>query len=112
MMNRYGILACVLAVSLAGPAWVLAAEATASEKSSPTQYVNDSAITAAVKTKLAADHMSSLTTIKVDTDRDGTVWLSGSTQTQEAADRAVDIARNTAGVAQVKSSIVVAPEAK
>jgi hyperosmotically inducible periplasmic protein len=112
MMNRKSIVACVLAVSLAGPAYVLATESPAADSSGPTQYVKDSAITAAVKTKLAADHLSSLTAIKVDTDRNGTVWLSGSTQTQEAADRAVDIARNTNGVAQVKSSIVIAPDAK
>ncbi len=104
-------MACVLTVSLAGPAWVAAAEPTDADSAHPTQYVKDSAITTAVKSKLAADHLSSLTRIKVDTDRDGTVWLSGTTETQEAADRAVDIARNTDGVAQVKSSIVVAPEA-
>ena len=106
------IAACVLAVSLAGPAWVAAAAPSDLDSAHPTQYVKDSAITAAVKTKLAADHLSSLTRIKVDTDRDGTVWLSGTTETQEAADRAVDIARNTDGVAQVKSNIVVAPESK
>ena len=106
------MVACVLAVSLAGPAWVAAAEPTDVDSAHPTQYVKDSAITAAVKTKLAADHLSSLTRIKVDTDRDGTVWLTGTTETQEAADRAVDIARNTDGVAQVKSNIVVAPETK
>jgi hyperosmotically inducible periplasmic protein len=111
-MNRKGIMACVVVASLAGPAWVLAAEPTDADSAHPTQYVKDSAITAAVKTKLAADHIGSLTKIKVDTDRDGIVWLSGSTDTQQAADRAVDIARNTDGVAQVKSSIVVAPEMK
>jgi hyperosmotically inducible protein len=112
MMNRSGVMACVLALSLAGPAWVVAAEPADTDSSHPTQYVKDSAVTAAVKTKLAADHLSSLTRIKVDTDQNGIVWLSGSTETQEAADRAVDIARNTDGVAQVKSNIVVAPEAK
>jgi hyperosmotically inducible periplasmic protein len=111
-MTRKGIVAGVLAVSLAGPAWVAAAAPTDLDSAHPTQYMKDSATTAAVKTKLAADHLSSLTEIKVDTDRDGTVWLSGTTQTQEAADRAVDIARNTDGVAQVKSNIVVAPATK
>jgi hyperosmotically inducible protein len=109
-MKRIG--AYVLAASLAGPAFVMAGEPTDADSAHPSQYVKDSAITTAVKTKLAADHLSSLSKIKVDTDRDGTVWLSGSTDTQEAADRAVDLARNTSGVAQVKSSIVVAPEAK
>jgi hyperosmotically inducible periplasmic protein len=111
MTNRH-VLACVLASSLLGPALVMAAEATAdSDSSHPTQYVKDSAITTAVKTKLAAqDHMSSLTKLKVDTDQNGVVWLSGTTATQEAADKAVDIARNTDGVVEVKSNIVVAPK--
>jgi hyperosmotically inducible periplasmic protein len=111
MTNKH-IVACVLAGSLLGPALVMAAEATTdSDTSHPTQYVKDSAITTAVKTKLAAqDHMSSLTKLKVDTDQNGVVWLSGTTDTQEAADKAVDIARNTSGVIEVKSNIVVAPK--
>ncbi|MBV9621238.1 MAG: BON domain-containing protein, partial [Gammaproteobacteria bacterium] len=39
------------------------------------------------------------------------VWLSGRTYSQAAADHAVAIARGTQGVAQVKSRIVVTPEA-
>jgi hyperosmotically inducible protein len=112
MKYRNGIIAGVLTVALAGPAYLVAAEPTDVDSAHPTQYVKDSAITTAVKTKLAADHLSSLTRIKVDTDQNGIVWLSGSTDTQEAADRAIDIARNTDGVAQVKSNIVVAPESK
>jgi hyperosmotically inducible periplasmic protein len=112
MKNRNAIVACLVSVALAGPAYLVAAEPSDADSSHPTQYVKDSAITTAVKSKLAADHLSSLTRIKVDTDQNGIVWLSGSTDTQEAADRAVDIARNTDGVAQVKSNIVVAPETK
>ena len=109
-MNSKAIIAGVIAAALAGPVSVLAADSTVADSSNPPHYVKDSAITSAVKTKLAAEHLSSLTRIKVDTDRNGTVWLSGTTDTQEAADRAVDIARNTAGVAKVKSTIVVNPE--
>jgi hyperosmotically inducible periplasmic protein len=112
MKKRTAIMACVVSAALAGPAYLATAVASDVDSSHPTQYVKDSAITTAVKSKLAADHLSSLTRIKVDTDQNGIVWLSGSTDTQEAADRAVDIARNTDGVAQVKSNIVVAPEAK
>jgi hyperosmotically inducible periplasmic protein len=112
MKNRNLMLGCVVGVALAGPAYLAAAEPSDVDSSHPTEYVKDSAITTAVKSKLAADHLSSLTRIKVDTDQNGIVWLSGSTDTQEAADRAIDIARNTDGVAQVKSNIVVAPETK
>jgi BON domain len=70
----------------------------------------DSAITTAIKTKLAADHPGSLAHLKVDTDKDGVVWLSGTTRTQEEADRAVEIARGTNGVVRVKNEIVVRPD--
>ena len=80
---------------------------TDADRSHPGHFVKDSAITTAIKTKLAADHIGSLTQLKVDTDMDGVVWLSGTTKTQEAADRAVQIARSTDGVIRVKNDIVV-----
>ena len=48
-----------------------------------------------------------LRALEVVADRDGTVWLSGTTPTEEAAERAVDIARNADGVMLVKSHISV-----
>jgi hyperosmotically inducible protein len=110
-MNAGTILACMIAASLAGPGLVSAAEPDA-DSSSPVQFVKDSAISAAVKTRLAANHIASLTQLQVDTDRDGVVWLSGTTQTQEAADRAVEIARTTDGVVEVKSTIEVTRAAR
>jgi hyperosmotically inducible protein len=38
-------------------------------------FVKDSAITTKIKTKLAADHPTSLALVHVDTDKDGVVWL-------------------------------------
>jgi hyperosmotically inducible periplasmic protein len=70
-------------------------------------FVKDSAITTKVKAKLAADHLTSVGRIKVDTDKDGIVWLSGSARTPEAVEKAVSIARETEGVKSVKSNIVV-----
>jgi hyperosmotically inducible periplasmic protein len=109
-MNVKPLLACLLATSLALSALSVAAESDA-DSAHPAQFVKDSAITAAVKTKLAANRLGTLTSLKVDTDQNGTVWLSGTAPTQEAADRAVEIARTTEGVTQVKSDIVVAPNA-
>jgi hyperosmotically inducible protein len=43
----------------------------------------------------------------VDTDENGVVWLRGTAPTQEAADRAVAIARETEGVKDVRSHIKV-----
>lgn len=72
-------------------------------------YVADSVITAKIKTKLAAEHLSSLTNINVDTDKAGVVWLSGTAATQADADKALAIANATEGVTSVKSKITIKP---
>jgi osmotically-inducible protein OsmY len=105
------MLACVLAAYLAAPVLVTAAESDV-HSGAPVQFVEDSAITAAIKTKLSEGQWSRLTQLDVGTDREGTVWLSGTTKTQEAADRAVEMARVTAGVVQVRSHIVVSRDSK
>lgn len=71
-------------------------------------YVKDSVITTKVKAKLAEHHLSTLTKIKVDTDRDGVVWLSGSAPTRDASDLAEAITKDTDGVRSVHNNIVVA----
>jgi hyperosmotically inducible protein len=58
-----------------------------------------------VKTKLAEEKISSLAHIRVDTHGKGAVVLSGRVKTQEEADKAVSIARETEGVTSVKSKI-------
>jgi len=70
-------------------------------------FVKDSVITTKIKSKLAAEHLTSLGRIHVDTDKDGVVWLSGSARTQEAIDKAVEIARGTEGVKNVKNDLVI-----
>jgi hyperosmotically inducible periplasmic protein len=79
-----------------------------SDTSHPGAYVKDSVITTKVKSKLAAKHMATLTNIKVDTDNQGVVWLSGNAPTQDASDLAAMIAKNTDGVTSVHNKIVVA----
>ena len=76
-MDTKRIIACVLAASLLAPVIGLAQDSDA-DRSHPAQFVKDSAITAAIKTKLAADHPASLGRLKVDTDKDGVVWTSNS----------------------------------
>ena len=92
---------------LLGPVLALAAEDSDADRSHPKAFVKDSAITTKIKTKLAAEHITSLGNIHVDTDADGVVWLHGTAHTQEAADRAVAIAGETEGVKAVKSRIKV-----
>ncbi len=79
-----------------------------SDTSHPGAFVKDSVITTKVKTKLAAKHMATLTHIKVDTDNQGVVWLSGKAPTQDASDLAAEIAKNTDGVTSVHNKIIVA----
>jgi hyperosmotically inducible periplasmic protein len=86
---------------------VTAAEDSDADRSHPKAFVKDSAITTKVKAKLAAEHITSLGNIHVDTDADGVVWLHGTAHTQEAADKAVAIARETDGVKGVHSRIKV-----
>ncbi|HEV8199010.1 MAG TPA: BON domain-containing protein [Candidatus Polarisedimenticolia bacterium] len=66
----------------------------------------DATVTGTVKTKLAADSQVSAGEIKVDTTN-GVVTLTGNIDSQAAKDRAIQIARDTKGVTQVKDMISV-----
>lgn len=75
------------------------------DRSHPKTFVKDSVITTKIKAKLADEKMSSLAHIKVDTHSKGAVVLSGRVRTQEEADKAVSIARETEGVTSVKNNL-------
>ncbi len=94
-MNTKFKIACLALTTLLTPALALAVEDSDSDRSRPMVFVKDSAITAKIKTKLAADHITSLGRVHVDTDKDGVVWLSGTVRTQAAADQALAMARGT-----------------
>jgi len=100
-------ISCVLFGTLLAPAAVVVAHDSDTDRSHPEAFVKDSVITTAVKTKLAAEHLTSLGRIHVDTDKDGVVWLTGSARSQEAADKAVSIARDTEHVKAVHSDIKI-----
>ena len=93
---------------LAGTAVI--AEDVDADRSHPKAFVKDSVITTKVKSKLAADHITSLGRIRVDTDANGVVYLSGSAHSQSAIDRAVEITRATDGVRGVHNALVVKPD--
>ena len=80
------------------------------DRSQPKAFVKDSVITTKIKSKLAADHITSLGRIRVDTDASGVVYLSGSAHTHDAVERALQIARETDGVRGVHSSLIVKPD--
>jgi hyperosmotically inducible protein len=77
------------------------------DRSHPKTYVKDSVITTKIKAKLAKEEMGSLVHIKVDTDSDGIVWLSGTAKTQGHIDKAASIAHDTEGVTAVNNNIKI-----
>ena len=80
---------------------------TDGDRTHPVTFVKDSVITTKIKAKLADEKMSSLAHVKVDTHSKGAVVLSGKVRTQEDADKAVSIARDTEGVTSVKSKLKI-----
>jgi hyperosmotically inducible protein len=107
IMKTNFAMTCVLCATLLGSAVAVAADDSTSETSHAMVFVKDSAITTEIKTRLAAEHTTSLERIHVDTDKNGVVWLSGTARTQKAADKAVSIARATERVKDVHSDITV-----
>jgi hyperosmotically inducible protein len=97
---------CVVFGALLGSAAAIADDAN-SVGTRTVVFVKDSAITTKVKTKLAADHLTSLGRIHVDTDQNGIVWLSGTARSQAAIDRAVSLARDTEHVKSVHNDLTV-----
>jgi hyperosmotically inducible protein len=105
---KHLIIAGMLAASVACVPMALADDAgTAS--TAPHHFVKDSVITTKVKSKLAAKHLTTLTRIKVDTDENGVVWLSGRAPTQDAVDMATLIAKDTDGVTSVHNGVAIQP---
>lgn len=107
-MRTYLAMSCAICAILLGSTVSATAQNSDTDSARAVAFVKNSAITTKIKGKLAAEHITSLGDIHVDTDKDGVVWLSGSVKTQEAADRAVAIARSTAHVKRVHSDIRIA----
>jgi osmotically-inducible protein OsmY len=72
------------------------------------QYVDDRAITTAVKAKLIEDKTTGGLSINVDT-LNGAVALSGFAKSQAEKDRAGQIAAATKGVREVRNNLIVRP---
>jgi osmotically-inducible protein OsmY len=70
------------------------------------EYVDDVLLTAKVKTSILGDARVKFLQIHVETFK-GIVQLSGFVDSQEAADRAVHLARTVKGVKQVNNSLIV-----
>ncbi len=70
------------------------------------ETVDDVSITAAVKTKLAEEKLSTLTRIDVDTNK-GTVYLNGNVENAAMKARAAQVARQVKGVKDVVNNLKV-----
>ncbi|HEU5079551.1 MAG TPA: BON domain-containing protein [Opitutaceae bacterium] len=77
-----------------------------STKESTGEYVDDTAVTAKVKTELIRDPVVKARQVDVTTFK-GTVQLSGFVDTPEQKERAAELARGVQGVQDVKNNIVV-----
>ena len=80
--------------------------ASTTKQSSTGEYIDDSVITTKVKTLLAGDDFLKSFRISVETYK-GVVQLSGFVNTQDAADKAGQIARSVKGVQSVNNDLIV-----
>lgn len=80
--------------------------AASPEKESAGEFVDDSVITAKIKSLLAGDDFLKSFQISVET-RKGIVQLSGFVNSQDAAKKADQIASSVGGVKSVKNSLIV-----
>ncbi len=106
-MNAKLAITCLVLGSVMAPIYSYASDDADVDRSQPGTFVSDSAITTKIKAKLAAQHLSSVAKIQVDTDANGIVWLSGTAASEAEIDQAVAIAKDTAGVKTVKNNLTV-----
>jgi len=98
VMRGFGIV--VLTIVLAS-AWGCGSTA---KQEGTGEYVDDSVITAKVKTAILNDPALKVNEIKVETFK-GVVQLSGFVRSQADIDKAVQVARGVAGVKSVKNDM-------
>lgn len=106
-MNAKYIRALALA-ALAGTTILTTGCAVIRGQETPGAYVDDVAITTAVKAKFVEDKTVDAGAIKVET-LNGTVSLSGFAKSNAEKSQAEYIARNTRGVREVRNSLTVRP---
>jgi len=82
------------------------ATATDNATAKAAMAIDDSALTAKVKTAMLADPSLKALQINVDT-KDGTVTLKGGVESQAQKDRATDVAQGVSGVKSVDNNLTV-----
>ena len=102
LWRRGGAVAAVLAVA------VLLSACQSMTGETLGENIDDAGITAAVKSKLAAEKISTVTRIDVDTNR-GVVALNGTVKTVVDKTRAEELAREVKGVRDVVNNLRIQP---
>ena len=102
--NPILIMCAVLTIGLTPVAW-LGCASTATRESTG-EYIDDSTITAKVKTALVNDPVVSAFAVSVKTYK-GVVQLSGFVNTLTAKTRAAEVAQGVHGVQSVTNSLIV-----
>jgi osmotically-inducible protein OsmY len=103
MKERKIVIYCLVLLMLIA---TFAACASTRTQESTGEYVDDSVITTKVKSLLAADDFLKSFQISVETYK-GVVQLSGFVNSQQAVDKASQIARGVKGVTSVKNDLIV-----
>lgn len=107
MKNRKFIISLILASIFLAPVLVLAEDKDSGLRAG--EFVKDSAITTQIKAKiLAADNIDSMQ-IKVDTDNNGVVVLTGAVKSQAEKEKVHNIAHSVDGVQKVMNNLVINP---
>ena len=105
-MRRLNAFAPLFTMMLGALAAVTLTACTSTTGKTAGENVDDATITSEVKAKLAAEKMSTLTKIGVDTDR-RTVYLTGTVDNADMRTRAEQIARSVKHVAGVVNNLTV-----
>lgn len=103
MKRRNIVIHCLVLLMLIA---VLAACASTPTRESTGEYIDDSVITAKVKSLLAQDDLLKSFQISVETYQ-GTVQLSGFVNSQQAVDKAGQIVRSVKGYKWLKNDLIV-----
>jgi hyperosmotically inducible periplasmic protein len=104
MIIRNTLAAAVTAVALLATTGC----AVTRDQSSTGAYVDDTTITAKVKSKFIEDKAVAASSIQVET-LNGTVQLSGFAKSETEREQAASLARDVKGVKSVKNDILVRP---
>lgn len=104
MRRHKGMAAAALALLLAG-----GCSSTGSQQSAG-EYLDDSVVTARVKSALIADPVTKARQINVETFR-GVVQLSGFVDNTDEKTQATEVAQEVSGVTEVRNDLQIKPQA-